>query len=330
MKARLSVPSRNGIFVILMACSAILMLLPTRWTGGLKCVQQVLIPFQDGMYAITAGPTLGEEPPAVSAEEYQQVVSELEAKRNEIVSLHLLIREIEAEHPAVTLILQRLVDRASTRESKLVPARVIAYDPSSWRDTALLGAGRSRGVDVKDWVASRRLLDAGEKDGVQQGMTVLAREYLIGYIDEVTPYSSRLVLLSDDTAQVQVWIGRVEREQFNILPSLEALRDGKRSAGPGGEAGFLLTGRGRDEMIISGVHEDYVHHKALAVGDLVVSAGSSAKLPVAMVIGKVEKIEDDPAQRQLRRLIVRCPVDTSRLRWVYVVSAPPRSDLPTD
>jgi len=325
VKARLTWPSRNGVFAILMICSCILMVLPTRWTGGLKCVRQVLVPFQDGAYVLAGGASLSDPDRApITAEEYRELVDDLEAKRNEIVSLHQLIREMEAERPTVGLILRKLVDRTANREGKLVPARVIAYDPSAWRDTALLGGGRRRGVRNGAWVASRHRLDAGQKDGVQQGMVVLAREFLIGRVDEVTPYTSRLVLLSDLDAKAEVWIGRVEGERLCLLGSAEALRAGRHWAESGQEANFLLVGRGDGEMIVGGVHEDYVNRKAVAVGDLVISAGTSAELPVAMVIGHVEQIEDDPAQRQLRQLVVRCPLDTSRLRWVYVVDAPPR------
>lgn len=326
MKARLTWPSRNGVFAILMICSCILMVLPTRWTGGLKCVRQVLVPFQDGAYVLAGGASLGGPDRApITAEEYRELVDELEAQRNEIVSLHQLVHELEAERPTIALVLRKLVDRTANREGRLVPARVIAYDPSAWRDTALLGSGRRRAVRNGAWVASRHRLDAGQKDGVRQGMVVLAREFLIGRIDEVTPYTSRLVLLSDLEAKVEVWIGRIDGDRLRLLPSADAFRTGRRWAEIGQEANFLLVGRGNGKMIVGGVHEDYVNRKALAVGDLVMSAGTSAELPIAMVIGRVEQIEDDPAQRQLRQLVVRCPLDTSRLRWVYVVDAPPRS-----
>ncbi len=328
MRTRLRLPSRNGIFAILMACSAILMVLPTRWTGGLKCARQVLVPFQDGMYVLTAASTAGEDLPPITDEEYRRLLRELEARRNQVASLNLLLRELEAERPTIAMTLRKLIDRAANRESALIPARVIADDSTAWRDTMLLGSGRRRGVREDDWVTSRRALDAGTKDGVRQGMIVLAQEYLIGRIEEVTPYTARLVLLSDLAAKVPVWIGRVDGKRFRVLGAAEALRDGKRWAEPGEEASFFLVGRGRGDMIVGGVHEDYVARKALAVGDLVVSAGTSAELPVAMVIGRVEEIEDDPAQRQLRQLNVRCPIDTARLRWVYVVSAPPSPGLP--
>jgi len=330
VKARLTWPSRNGVFAILMVCSLVVMWLPTRWTSGLKCAGQALVPFQSGIYAVTTPASSGaDDSSRVSAEEYQQLAGELEAKRNEVVSLRLLIREMEAERPTVAMILRKLADRTATREGSLLPARVIAYNPTAWRDTALLGSGRRRGISEDMWVASRRLLDAGGKDGVRGGMVVLAREYLIGRIDEVTPYRSRLVLLSDLESKAEVWIGRISGDRFKVLPSPDALRAGQRWAESGQEARFFLVGRGKGEMIIGDVHEDYVKQGVLAPGDLVVSAGTSAKLPVAMIFGRIEDIEDDPGQRQLRQLVVRCPIDTSKLRWVYVVDAPPVSKKTT-
>ena len=135
---------------------------------------------------------------------------------------------------------------------------------------------------------------------------------------------SRTAISTISAPKAEVWIGRFEGERLRLLGSADALRAGRHWAEIGQEANFLLVGRGDGEMIVGGVHEDYVNRKVLTVGDLVISAGTSAELPVVMVIGHVEQIEDDPAQRQLRQLVVRCPLDTSRLRWVYVVDVPPR------
>lgn len=328
MKARLRLPSRNVVFALLMVLSAALMVLPSRWTGGLKCARQVVAPFQDGMYVLTVGPSPGGDKPArISAKTYHELRTKLDAAQNQIISLNLLLRELEAERPTIGLILQKLSERSATRNGRIVPARVIAADPAAWRDTLLLDKGRSHGISDEQWVASRRLLDAGAKDGVRKGMVTLAREFLLGRIDELTPYSSRLVLLSDQDSREPVWIGRVEGESFRIVASHERLRDGKPWAEPGDEAAFLLVGDGQGKMIISGVHEDYVERDVIEVDDLVVSAGTSATLPIAMVVGHIVKIEDDPGHVQHRRLIVRCPVDEKRLRWVYIVDIPPRAKM---
>jgi len=259
----------------------------------------------------------------IPPEHHQQVVRELEAMRNEVASLRLQLREIEAEQPIIGMYLKKFGDRSAIRGGRLIPARVIAYDPVAWRDAILLSSGRQRGVRPEAWVASRHFLDAGAKDGVQQGMVVLAREYLIGKIDEVTPFSSRVVLLSDVDSRAEVWIGRVEGTRFTVLPRLEVLRAGHTGARPGQEGLFSLAGRGKGEMLINGVHEDYVKQQILRVDDLVVSPGTGPDLPVTMVIGQITQIEDDPAQRQLRQLTVRCPIDTRALRWVYVLDVTP-------
>lgn len=324
---RLPLPRRNNLFAIMMGCSILLMLLPVRWTGWLKSVRQVLVPFQHGMSALAGGSSTGGTA-SVPGEEHRRVVGELESTRNELIALHALIREMEAERPTVAMILQKLLTRTASREGRLVPARIIAHDPAAWRDAPLLSRGRRSGIRNGAWVTSCRDLDAGEEDGMRQGMLVMAREFLIGRIAEVTPYTSRLILLSDIETRTQVWIGRIEGKRFGVLPSPDALRDGKHQADPGAEASFLLAGRGNGEMVVEQVHEDYVKNNVIAVDDLVVSAGTTAELPVVMVIGRVTKIEDDPAQRQLRQLQVRCPVDPSRLRWVYAVDAPPRDGPP--
>ncbi len=320
MKARLRLPSRNVVFAFLMILSAALMVVPSRWTGGLKCARQLVAPFQDGMYVLTVGPLSprSDTRARISAKEHHELLTKLKAAQNQIISLNLLLRELEAERPTIGLILQKLSDRSATRNGRVVPARVIAADSAAWRDTLLLDKGRRNGVSREQWVASRRLLDAGIKDGVRKGMVTLAREFLLGRIDELTPYSSRLVLLSDQDSREPVWVGRVEAETFRIAGPVELVRQGKPWAEPGQEVAFVLAGEGNGRMVISGVHEDYVNSDVIQVGDLVVSAGTSASLPIAMVVGHVVKIEDD-THRQHRRLVVRCPVDERRLRWVYIV-----------
>ncbi|MBN1341846.1 MAG: rod shape-determining protein MreC [Phycisphaerae bacterium] len=324
MSARLRLPSRNSVFAFLMAVSVILILLPNRWTGGIKHLRQILVPFQDSVYRASSGSLHSSESPApVTVQEYESLLKQLEGKRNEIVSLHMMIREMDAERPEIRLILDKLLDRSATRQARIVPARVIAADPSTWRDTFLLNAGKRKGARSDAWIASRRLVDSGTEDGVELGMLVLAREYLLGRVEEVTPYTSRLYLLSDTDSKVRVWIGRVQGDRFGVLPSAEAVRAGQRWAEPGQENSFLLMGYGGGKMIVDGVHEDYVNAGAIAKGDLIVSAGTSATLPLVMVIGHIDAIQDDPAQRQLRRLIVQCPINTAHLRWVYIVDAPP-------
>ncbi len=323
MKARMPWPSRNGVFALLMACSVILMILPARWTNPLKTIRQIAVPFQDGLYTLTAGsdrsPSTQGNRSTVPIEQYEKLKRELEAMRNETISVQSMLHEIQAEKGTVEMYLKKFFDRSAVREGRLVPARVIAHDPASWRDAALLSAGRRKGVQLQAWVASRRFLDTGTSDGVDQGMVVLAREYLIGRIEEATPFSSRVVLLSDVDARAEAWIGRIEGTKFGVLPSPEDFRGGARWAEPGHEAVFFLTGRGKGEMVVRGVHEDYVKGQAIVAGDLVVSPGTGRDLPVAMVMGLIEAVEDDPAQRQLRQLVVRCPIDTSALRWVYVL-----------
>ncbi len=327
VKARLHWPNRNGLFAILMIISAVLMFVPSRYTGSVKTVRQILVPFQDGLHSLTSGsskPATNKDTRAtVPAEQYNKIVGDLEAARNELVSLQLQLREIESEQPTLGMYLRKFIDRSTIREGRLVPARVIAGEPTGLRDSFLLGGGRRRGIKIESWVASRRMIDAGTKDGVQTGMSVLAREYLIGKIEDVTPFSSRVALLSDVDAQAETWIGRVMATRFNVLSSPDAVRSGQVWAQPGQEAVFFLTGRGKGDMLVKGVHEDYIRLNALQVGDLVVSPGTGPDLPVAMLIGRVEKIEDDPSQRQLRQLIVRCPIDLRSLRWVYVLDVAP-------
>lgn len=77
---------------------------------------------------------------------------------------------------------QKLLDFRSTLSGRTVAARVIGWEPSSWRKTILI--------------------DKGTKDGVQPDMAVLVPEGLVGRVLEVGSNNARVLLLTDPDSRV--------------------------------------------------------------------------------------------------------------------------------
>ncbi len=78
--------------------------------------------------------------------------------------------------------LRKLLDFRQTLSGRSVAARVIGWEPSSWRKTILI--------------------DKGKKDGIQSDMAVLVPEGLVGRVLETGDSTARVLLLTDPDSRV--------------------------------------------------------------------------------------------------------------------------------
>ncbi len=93
-----------------------------------------------------------------------------------------------------------MLDFKNRSELKLIPAKVIARDPSSW------------------W--SSVLVDRGSSDGITRDQPVLTVEGLVGKVIEVMQNNARVLLLVDENCKVSGWLketGYYGIVQGNIL-----------------------------------------------------------------------------------------------------------------
>jgi cell shape-determining protein MreC len=296
-----------------MIASAVLLLLPwdilgrARGLSELAAVPQAaLTAAKDGM----SGP-LGNlvSRPAITAEEHARLVAQLDATQNENASLAARNFELQAQISDLTHIRKQ----GFPERGRLIPAKVIAADAVASRSSLKLSRGSMANVKTGDWVTSRRFVDAGAADGVPKGAGVLARESLIGWVEDTDPLTSRVVLLSDSMSRSKmvVNIGRVDAKtgarQF-------ASFDGK-------PAGFALEGAGRGLMRIPDLDADWVKKGIIRVGDIVTSDSNDAKLPVAMVIGEItalEPVRDNKKKPLYYRAMVKHRYDPQRLSQVFI------------
>lgn len=78
--------------------------------------------------------------------------------------------------------LRKLLDFKGTLSGRTVAARVIGWEPSSWRRTILI--------------------DKGKKEGIQKDMAVLVPEGLVGRVLEAGNSTARVLLLTDPDSRV--------------------------------------------------------------------------------------------------------------------------------
>lgn len=145
-------------------------------------------------------------------------------------------------------------------------------------------------------------LDAGTRDGVKPGQTVVTGDGLVGRVTTAGPSTATVLLLTDASSSVG---GRLEgSQQIGVV----------QGTGRGG-----MSGRLRFEVLDS--------QAELKRGQRIVSFGSRGGKPYVpgVPIGTVERVEATPG-RLTRTAVVAPFVRFTTLDVVGVVVSPPRSD----
>lgn len=135
-------------------------------------------------------------------------------------------------------------------------------------------------------------LDAGSRDGVRAGQTVLAGGGLVGRTVRVGPFSATVLLLTDPGFTVGARLTRAGTIGL-------ATGDGRRLA-------YALVEGGR-----------------IAVGDGLLTTGSDVFVP-GVPVGRVRSVTDEPGAL-VTTALVEPYVELSTLDLVGVVTGPPRS-----
>ena len=303
MRLRHYRPSKRTVFVGLMALSAIAVFLPPWVTDASKHGTQLLVPLQDAAYFAThwAARSVADIGDAGGANGTPD-----QALMNEIVSQAGMIEQLREDN-----------ERLGGLRKKAIPfalqVQVVARDIAAWRDSLLVERGSELGVHREDWAASRIFLNQGALNQVQEGHAVIAREILLGRVEEVSPYMSRVQLFSDlDSPPIEVRVGSMGDGKFAFV-----------------DYPCSLHGRGRGEMVIKSVDYRYIDGQAesseddgkrrIKVGDYVCSAPGQLGLPQPMVIGRVTEISRDPRRRLVFDVVVAPAIDIDQVRHVNVI-----------
>ena len=211
----------------------------------------------------------------------------------------------------------------------LVPARVISLDAAPGRDSVVVGKGHVQEVEPDAWVVTHVNVDAGTRENVRDACAVLARQCLIGWVEQSAPLTSRVVLLSDRLASKPMRVYIAPRRAYDTrrgLPSAGGQAPPRPDADTAGHVllavkgepvPFALEGAGGGRMRIRDIPARLAAH--IQVGDLVTSDPNDPKLPLAMVIGEIEKLTQNRDNPVYCSAVVRYRYDPKTLGQVFIV-----------
>lgn len=291
----------------MMAGAAVFALfIPGRYTHFLKNPIQIIAPMQWLVHGTTARAqqtVKSQIRPTVSAEQFELSERDRQALENQLAASQTQIEELR----------QQLAGLAGWRARGLPPsvqvisARVVAQDSVGWRESILVDRGLKDGVTAGDWVASHGFLPS-KGQGERAGLELVQSECLLGRVTETTPYTSRVVLLTDtDPQKRQRMVVRVARVEEGHL------------AGPSDD--FVLYGLGGMRMSVPGVPSQLVETGQIRKDDLVIASPNESRLPLSMVVGQVERIEPDRKNPLVVHLFITPRMEMSSVQRVYVIGA---------
>lgn len=299
---------------MLLGASAVLILLPREYLAPARNMTQLVALPQYALSRASQGVTksadvLRGEP--VPAARHVEAVRARQAAENENVALRQQVVQLQA----MVAELQQLRSRSRfPTEGRLIPARVVGWDAAPGRDSMALLKSRHDEARPGDWVASSLAVQAGTDDGVRNELRVLARETLIGWIEQAAPFTARVALLSDahSNRKWRVHIAAVGRDD----------RPPEFVTDRGQPADFALEGIGDGRMRLLDVNARFVDQGLIRVGDVVTTDGHDPKLPLAMVIGEIVELQQVKKQPLLYHAVVRHRCEPRELSQVLIVDIP--------
>lgn len=286
-----------------MLISALAVFLPPSLTNSPKHAStQLLAPLQDLARLLTSFGSRPSTSLAPRAEPDPAIMHELASKT-------MLNEQLRAD-------LERMQGIRDLSIPAALQAHVVAWDIVSTRDSAVIERGNELKVSESDWVTSHVFLDRGDA-AVRSGQAVISREVLLGRVDFVSPYMSRVKLFSDIDAKP-------------IKVRFEAIREGESRVV---DVPCTMRGLGRGQMIVRDVHYEYIEAASdaldgktrIRVGDYVTSEPNQLGLPVPLVVGHVVEIRHDPKQRLVYDVIIEPTVNRDDIRYIHVIPLIPNA-----
>jgi len=291
---------KTTAFTILMIASAVsAFLVPPRWTG---CAAGLLTPLEAPQAAATAATraaaqAVGSGVPTPSAEEFAVLTQENQELRRLIGQQRLLLSALEDRVRDLSGLRTQLGDTPAL----ILPARVIAGDSAPRRETITISRGSRDQPPVRagDWVAAGA---PPPSDAAASPRETLLRQWLIGRVAQVLPYTSRVQLCTDPA------FGPVRVRLAKPLP------DG---AWQPLKAEALLYGAGTGRMEIRKASRNY--HET---GHTIVIVPREEGLPATLSVGWIDSVRPRPESALHFDLGVRPWAPPERLIEVYVISLP--------
>jgi len=292
---------RKSLIPILLIVSLLVIILPRAVTGRFIGLVQALVPFQDWTSrGVDAASGANDEDKNGDGGQ-----SQLEALRrrnaalsHQLAELRNRYRNLQRDYRAIAS-----VRRRGLSGGRLIPARVVAADALPWRESRLISSGLLSGVQEAAGVTSNYFnCYLPQSEGVRGGLSVVASEVLVGFVDQVSTHAARVRLITDRSTKMPVVIARPDGERLVPL-----------------EAQFWLVGTGGKALEVRDVDHRYIKSQGIEVGDMVLTVPHDARLPVSLTVGTVTKIQPDSDNRLLYVLDVEPPLEFDDLRRVFVI-----------
>jgi rod shape-determining protein MreC len=195
-------------------------------------------------------------------------------EENEALQSRLLVLERRAQRYAALAAentrLRELLNASSDLDDRVLVAEVIGITP--------------------DPLTHEIILDKGADDGLRKGQTILDAGGLMGQVVHTSKYSSRAILISDNSHAVPV----------------EVNRNGVRA---------VLLGNGeRDSLELAHVPDT----ADIEEGDLLVSSGLGGRFPQGYPVARISIVHHDPAE-PFARVLAKPMASLNSSRLVLVV-----------
>ena len=191
---------------------------------------------------------------------------EMQEKQSQLSLLISHLKEDQLEN----IRLRNLLGFKEKTKHQVVPAKVISLGHSSFTHSARI--------------------NKGSKHGLEEGMTVVTAQGVVGHIINVTDSYANVILLLDPNSQIDV-------------------RD-RRTRGRG-----LLKGHG-----VQNLHFQYlVKGEAIRVGSELITSGLDAIYPKGLTVGEVVEVIDEPG-KLFMEAYVEPAVNFARLEEVLVIT----------
>jgi len=307
-------PSSKTVFAVLMAVSLTCLFLPRDLFRPARSMTQLTALPQYAVkraaeHVADGGRSLRKTVGA--SDEAEALAEQFQALQNAHTVLQQQVIQLEATVEELTAI--RGLDGLPV-EANLIPARVIAYDAAQGRESLSLSQGSQHRVRKGDWVASFLDVAVGAQQGVQDNLAVLARQTLIGLVEQTASHTSRVVLLSDPVANkaMRVHVVQADPHAQRYLPVAD-LNDSSK------KADFALQGIGKGQMRIRDIDARFVQSEAIRVNDLVTSDDRDPRLPCSLVMGQIVELRQDKKNPLLYDAIVHHRCDPKELERVFIV-----------
>ncbi|NLX12028.1 MAG: rod shape-determining protein MreC [Phycisphaerales bacterium] len=312
-------PSRQVFFAILMGLSAVALLLPFDVFRPARGMTQLIAVAQYGVNETTHNvinrtESLAEKP--VPAARHEELIEENKALLNQLLAQRQEMNQLRTINESLIAIRKT---PGFPRQARPIPARVIAPEADAWRQAFRVATGTNRGIKEGDWVATRLQVDVGREQDVQERAQVLARECLIGWVEQANRWTSRVVLLSDAFAN--------QTMRIRIAPPPDR---SSATASAEHRPVFFLKGAGRGRMLVPDIPREDVDAKLIAVGDIVTTDPDDYRFPMAMVIGSIVELSHNKAKPLYYDAVVEHRYDPQAIRDVTIIHFPTAAQAPTN